>query len=63
MASSNIVRVVPIDHASSPLNGTWRSSLDTCGPYADVDIAVSFIRNKRDGGKLYLIWIRAGVAG
>ena len=33
VASGDVVGVVPIYHASSPLNGTWRGSLDTGGPY------------------------------
>lgn len=33
VASGNVVGVVPIDHASSPLNGTRRGSLDTSRPY------------------------------
>lgn len=36
VASGNVIGVVPIDHASSPLNGAWRRSLDASGPYTSV---------------------------
>ena len=32
VACCNVVGIVPIDHASSPLNGTRRGSLDASGP-------------------------------
>ena len=36
VASGNVVRVIPIDHASSPLDGARRGSRDTGGPYTSV---------------------------
>jgi hypothetical protein len=36
VASGNVIGVVPVDHASSPLNGTIRSSFDTSGPHTGV---------------------------
>lgn len=36
MASSNVVGVVPVDHASSPLNSPLRRSTDTTGPHTVV---------------------------
>ena len=36
VASGNVVGVVPVDHASSPLNSTLRSSIDTSGPHTGV---------------------------
>lgn len=36
VASSDVVRVVPVDHTSSPLNGPLGGSLDTSGPHTDV---------------------------
>jgi hypothetical protein len=33
MAGGNVVGVTPIDQASSPVNGTRRSSWDASGPY------------------------------
>jgi len=36
VASRDVVGVVPVNHASSPLNGTLRSSVDTSGPHTGV---------------------------
>ena len=36
VASGDVVGVVPVDHASSPLNSTLRSSIDASGPHTGV---------------------------
>lgn len=41
VASGNVVRVVPVNHASSPLNGTLRSSFDASGPHTGVGAQMS----------------------
>lgn len=34
-----IIRVIPIDHTSSPLDRADCGGVDTCGPYAELDTA------------------------
>jgi hypothetical protein len=51
VASGNVVGVVPVDHASGPLNGALRSSVDTCGPHTIVGARMSALsRARRLGG-------------
>ena len=51
MASGDVVGVVPVDHASSPLNGTLGSSVNTGGPHAVVGgMDVSFVLSERGAG-------------
>ena len=57
MASGDVIGVVPVDHASSPLNGTLGSSVNTGGPHAGVGVwvSVSFsARGKQKGAVPYL---------
>jgi len=50
VASGNVVGVVPVDHASSPLNGTLRSSVDTSGPHTGVGAWMSVSSRARGAG-------------
>lgn len=50
VASGNVVGVVPIDHASSPLNSAWGSSLDTSRPYTGEGSKLSVWPEIRGGG-------------
>lgn len=43
VASGDVVGVVPIDHASSPLNSPLRSSFDTSGPHTVVRACMSVL--------------------
>jgi hypothetical protein len=50
VASGNVVGVVPVDHASSPLNGALRSSVDTGGPHTIVGARMSVCPEREAGG-------------
>ena len=47
ISSGNVVGVAPVDHSSSPLNGTLRSSIDTSGPHTGVGDDVNFVPSDR----------------
>lgn len=63
VASRNVVGVVPVDHASGPINGTLRGSWDTSRPHTGVGHDISFALTERSRRGFHLIWIRAGVDG
>lgn len=50
VSSGNVVGVVPVDHASSPLNCALGSSIDTSGPHTRVGGRCQF-RSKREREK------------
>ena len=52
MTGGNIVGVVPVDHTSSPSNGTLRASVDTSGPHTSVRVRCQFVPERGEEKKI-----------